>query len=100
MTSSNLAAGLEKEVWGNGHEGYRPEGRLLVDCMAGSAAAWQHLYETCHPALLRSIGALLGPARRNRHLIEEIGARVWYTLATNPSRLLRQFEPTRASFNT
>jgi len=73
---------------------------LVVHCIAGDGGAWERLYQRCHPVLLRSIGAILGPGRRDRHLIEEIGARVWFVLATNSGRFLDQFQPTRASLNT
>ena len=74
--------------------------RQLVDhCVAGDCAAWDRLYRQCHSPLLSSIRAIVGPLC-DSNLVEEVEARVWYSLAADSARLLDRFEPERASLNT
>lgn len=76
-----------------------PQRQLVDDCVAGDGAAWDRLYRQCHSPLQRSIRAILGPIC-DSNLVEEIEARVWYSVAANSSRLLDRFDPARASLNT
>lgn len=76
-----------------------PERQLVDRCVAKDVSAWESLYLQCHSPLLRSIRAMLGPIC-DSNLVEEIEARVWYSLAANSARLLDRFEAQRASLNT
>jgi RNA polymerase sigma factor (sigma-70 family) len=76
------------------------ESALVAGCVAGDRLAWERLYARCHRGLLRSIAAVLGNGRDDLQLEEEIAARVWYALAADQARLLRQFDPRRASLGT
>jgi hypothetical protein len=68
--------------------------RLLVDrCLAGDVAAWEDLYNQCHFPLCAAIKSLLGPGYRDLNMIDEIAARVWYTLVRNDGELLDRFDP-------
>lgn len=63
--------------------------------MAGDVAAWEQLYARCQPALLGDIHRLLGQARPNLELVDELAARVWYALIDNDGRLLARYDPRR-----
>jgi hypothetical protein len=70
--------------------------RLLVDrCLSGEAAAWSQMYGRFHGSLLASIRAFLGRAGHDIHLVDEISARVWYSLVRNGFELLAKFDPGR-----
>ena len=53
------------------------------------------MYDRFHSSLLTSIRAFLGRAGHDTHLVEEISARVWYSLVRNDFELLARFDPAR-----
>jgi hypothetical protein len=68
--------------------------RALVDrCLAGEVAAWEILYRQCHEPLLAAISSLLRADCRDSNLMDEIAARVWYSLVKNDGELLDRFDP-------
>lgn len=70
--------------------------RALVDyCLTGEPRAWTALYQHCHESLLRAVRQLLGKAAANADLVDEIAARVWYSLVRNNGSLLDRFDPER-----
>jgi DNA-directed RNA polymerase specialized sigma24 family protein len=95
-------------VAANGHNGFRrhrqkpaakgliAQDRALVDlCIQGEPAAWSQLYDRLHGNLLASIRAFLGKAGQDIHLVDEVSARVWYSLIRNQFELLAKFDPGR-----
>ncbi len=75
--------------------------RQLVDrCLRGDVAAWEELYEQCHPTLVKSIEILLGHGHSDQHLVDEIAARVWYALVADDGQLLARFDPDRGALLT
>lgn len=71
------------------------EHRLVDECLAGDPAAWESLFQQCHPALLTLTRLLLGTASTDGNLAEEIASRVWYALITEPQRRLAPYDPRR-----
>ena len=69
--------------------------RLVLDCISGDPAAWAQLYDKFHCRLVSSIRSFLGRAGQDRHLVEEISARVWYALVKNNFELLGRFDQAR-----
>jgi len=72
--------------------------RLLVErCVAGEVAAWEELYAQCHDSLLISIQRMLGRARADQNVVDEIAARVWYAVVANDGELLLRYNPNRGA---
>jgi DNA-directed RNA polymerase specialized sigma24 family protein len=71
--------------------------RLAQRCLAGEVAAWEALYARCHTALLISVRILLGGAGADADLVDEIAARVWYTLVAEDGEILARYSPDRGA---
>jgi DNA-directed RNA polymerase specialized sigma24 family protein len=71
--------------------------KLVERCCSGEVAAWEELYAQCHDMLLASVRCLLGQARNDSNLVDEIAARVWYALVANDGELLAKFDPKRGA---
>jgi hypothetical protein len=70
--------------------------RLLVErCLAGEVAAWDALYGQYRALLCAWIRWLLGSRPCDPNVVDEIAARVWYSLIENDGRLLGRFDPRR-----
>ena len=70
----------------------------LVDrCKAGDGLAWAEIHTKCHGHLVRQIRFTLGDRGRDANLVEEIAARVWFTLFADDGYLLGRFEPIKGS---
>jgi hypothetical protein len=70
--------------------------RAVIDAaLAGDTTAWDKLYHQCHGPLLASARAILGPRNADLNQIEELAARVWYSLVRNGGELLARFDPAR-----
>jgi DNA-directed RNA polymerase specialized sigma24 family protein len=69
--------------------------RLVARCLAGEVEAWEDLYAQCHPWLCASIRVRLGRLQADPNLIDEIAARVWYSLVANDGELLARYTPAR-----
>jgi RNA polymerase sigma factor (sigma-70 family) len=76
-------------------DGVIADQRLVDECLAGDEAAWERVYGQCHPALLVSIKALLGSQAANDDLVQEIAARVWYSLLDGDGRRLQRYDADR-----
>lgn len=76
-------------------DGPRQDQQLIERCLAGNVPAWEDLYAQCHGPLLALIKGMLHSADAN--LIDEIAARVWYTLVANDGALLTRFDPARGN---
>ncbi len=59
--------------------------------MEGHERAWVELHRRCQPRMLASIRSTLGRRAADRSLIEEIAARVWYSLVNGKFRLLERY---------
>jgi DNA-directed RNA polymerase specialized sigma24 family protein len=66
--------------------------RLVEQCLAGDEAAWDELYRRHHPILLRIIKALLFSKTGRADLVEEIAARVWFSLVSENGRRLGLYD--------
>ena len=75
----------------------RLDQRLAERCLAGNERAWEQLYQQCHPPLLRAVKLLLGQDAGDVHLVDEMAARVWYTLLRDGGRLLASYDADRDS---
>ena len=72
------------------------EDRRLVDrCLLGDPKAWSEIYHQHHDRLLREIRKLTFGTHVNAELVDEIAARVWFTVVDNDARLLGRFDPLR-----
>jgi hypothetical protein len=69
--------------------------QLVERCVSGEPTAWSQIYERFHGSLIASIRAFLGRAGQDIHLVDEISARVWYSLVRNGFELLAKFDITR-----
>jgi hypothetical protein len=70
---------------------------LVERCLSGEVAAWEELYAQCHDMLVVSVRCLLGQARNDANLVDEIAARVWYALVANDGELLAKYDPKRGA---
>ncbi len=68
---------------------------LIDRCLDGEEKGWEELYTQFHPRLVEAIKFLLGPEAQKIHLVDEIAARVWYSLLRDDARLLARFDVTR-----
>lgn len=72
------------------------EDRRLVDrCLLGDSKAWSEIYHLHHDRLLVEIRKLTSGTHVNAELVDEIAARVWFTVVDNDARLLGRFDPQR-----
>ncbi len=72
--------------------------QALVDrCRSGDEAAWTEIHERCHEYLIKQIRYTLGVRGRDRNLVEEIAARVWFGLVADDGRLLNRFQPNKGN---
>lgn len=69
--------------------------KVIEGCIAGDAASWSLLYERCHEPLLVSIRSFLREAAADIHLVDEVAARVWYSVVRNDCELLARFDVTK-----
>ncbi len=70
--------------------------RCLIDAaLSGDTAAWEAIYDQCHPPLLDAARAELGGRNADPNQIDELAARVWYALVRNRGELLARFDPSR-----
>ena len=69
--------------------------RLVDQCLAGEPLAWSQLYQCHHRSIEASIRAFLGCHYNDPHLIDEIAARVWFSLIRNDCELLTRFDVNR-----
>jgi DNA-directed RNA polymerase specialized sigma24 family protein len=69
--------------------------QLAERCLWGDVGAWEELYAQCHQPLCASISVLLG-SRSDPNLVDEIAARVWYTLVAGDGALLGKYDCQRA----
>jgi len=70
--------------------------RALIDrCLAGEVEAWDALYRRCHHGLLAAIRTMFGSRQWDPNLVDEIAARVWFSVLTNDCELLARFDPGR-----
>jgi hypothetical protein len=74
--------------------------QLAQRCVAGEVAAWEQIYAQCHDPLSASVKVMLGAQSRDANLVDEIVARVWYTLVANDGEVLAQYKPKRGSLVT
>ncbi len=92
------APAREKTAVASGKSSAAHGDRQLVDrCLRGDVAAWEELYEQCHPPLVESVKILLGHGAADPHLIDEIAARIWYALVADDGKLLARFDPDRGA---
>lgn len=77
-------------------DGVRADAALVERCRAGEVAAWSEIYAQCHDSLLAAIKIMLGPQNGDLDLVDELAARVWYSLVANDGALLRKYNPKRS----
>jgi len=64
-------------------------------CLAGDVLAWEDLYGKCQPPLLLAIRVFLGRNASKQDLVEDIAAKVWFTVIDGQSKLLDRFDSDR-----
>lgn len=67
---------------------------LVQRCLDGIPGAWDDLYEHCHLRLIHAIRRMVGPAV-DLNVVDEIAARVWYTIVRSDFELLARFDTSR-----
>lgn len=75
----------------------RADQQLVARCLEGEVAAWEQLYDQCHGPLVRAIEIMLGGDTSDPNLVDEIAARVWYTLVAKDGEVLSRYEPQRGA---
>ena len=71
------------------------EQALIEQCLGGNRAAWNQFFTRYHPVLLQAVQSALAGRGSDRELIEEIAARVWYSLTNDDGRTLARFDARR-----
>ena len=79
------------------HDLLKADVALVKRCVAGEVQAWEILYNQCHEPLLFSIEVMLGPASADKNLVDELAARVWYTLIKDDAKLLSKYDSRRGA---
>jgi len=79
--------------WAGVHADYE----LVHRCLAGEVAAWEELYARYHKTLLISIEVILDREICDQNLLNELAARVWYSLVANDGRLLERYDPQKGA---
>jgi DNA-directed RNA polymerase specialized sigma24 family protein len=69
--------------------------KLIDNCIAGDALAWEEIYQLYHDRLVMTIRQLTFGTSVGSELVDEIAARVWFSLVDNQCRLLDRFDPER-----
>jgi hypothetical protein len=64
-------------------------------CLSGEPAAWTALYQLCHEPLLAAIRSFIREAAADASLVDEIAARVWYSVICNDGERLARFDVSR-----
>jgi len=98
LSPPERAKGENSDQAGGGrgnHEALLADSHLARRCLAGEVVAWEELYAQCHPPLLVSIELMLGPGHADPNVVDEIAARVWYTLVENDGNALARYDPQR-----
>ncbi|TVS20942.1 MAG: hypothetical protein EA424_01415 [Planctomycetaceae bacterium] len=81
----------------NQEESLAADYRLAQRCADGQVEAWEELYHEYHDRLLASIRVMLDVQHADASLVEEIAARVWYSLVENDGKLLLKYNPKRGA---
>lgn len=68
---------------------------LIDRCLAGDAAGWDQLYDDLHPKLLRAVRGIMRQNTQDHNVVEEIVARVWFSLIDRRHQTLKQFDQHR-----
>ena len=95
--SGSALAESPKHSEADNRELLRADARLAKRCVAGEVPAWEELYAQCHEPLLFSIKVMLGPGDADLNLVDELAARVWYTLVKDDAKLLSKYDSRRGS---
>src|SRR5262245_47642281 len=66
---------------------------LLEPCLEGNNTAWSSLFDELQPILIRMVKQVLGTNSQDQDLVDEIAARVWFTLVDRRFHYLRAFDP-------
>ncbi|MBI2826666.1 MAG: hypothetical protein HYX69_18490 [Planctomycetia bacterium] len=70
--------------------------RSLVErCLDGDHSAWNELYDEFHEPLVLSIQLLLGRSAKRQDLVDDIAAKVWFTVVDEEGKLLGRFDASR-----
>ncbi len=75
----------------------RADAGLVKRCVAGEVAAWEALYAQCHEPLLFSIEVMLGPGLTDPNLVDELAARVWYSMVKDDAKRLSKYDSRRGA---
>ncbi len=75
----------------------KADAALAKRCVAGEVQAWEEFYDQCHEPLLFSIEVMLGPGTADKNLVDELAARVWYTLIKDDAKLLSKYDNRRGA---
>jgi RNA polymerase sigma-70 factor (ECF subfamily) len=76
------------------------DGRLVERLVGGDASAWNELVERCGPVIYGAIGKTLRRYNRDGADAADIAQDVFVRLCHDGYRLLRQYDPARASLST
>jgi hypothetical protein len=71
------------------------DSRLAERCLLGEPAAWEEIVGRFNGPIHTAIYEKLGADSSDLRHVDEIAARVWYTLVRNDGELLNRFDPTR-----
>ena len=72
------------------------DSELAARCVTGEVAAWEEIYAQCHDPLCTTLRHILGGGF-DATLVDEIAARVWYSLVTNDGQRLARYLPERGA---
>lgn len=98
-TNGQVAQSAAQHQTNNDHPqlGAATDEQVINSCLAGETDAWSELYDRFQAPLVAIIGRLYGTAINDPNLVEEIAARVWYSLIKNDYALLRRFDVSRGT---
>lgn len=69
--------------------------RMIDEALSGDPEAWDRLYRAFHGPLTVAICSILKVKSPDLELIDELAARVWYSVARDHGALLARFDPSR-----
>ncbi len=80
---------------GRGSQNSRSDRNLIDRCLSGDRAAWERLYDQFHAPLLLAIRIFLGRSGARHDLVDDIAAKVWFTVIDRQAQMLDRFDSDR-----
>lgn len=89
------AAVAGKPASGRNSQNSQTDRNLIDRCLSGDRVAWERLYDQFHAPLLLAIRIFLGRSGSRHDLVDDIAAKVWFTVIDRQAQMLDRFDSDR-----